>query len=32
MFALMTAPPRGVTSVEVNLSGFTPMKGGPVTG
>ncbi|MFG1944448.1 OmpA family protein [Nonomuraea sp. NPDC048826] len=32
MFVLMTAPPAGVTSVDVNLFGFTPMKGVPFSG
>ncbi|MFK4040100.1 OmpA family protein [Nonomuraea wenchangensis] len=32
MFVLMTAPPADVTSVDVNLFGFTPMKGVPVSG
>ncbi|MEU4512326.1 OmpA family protein [Nonomuraea wenchangensis] len=32
MFVLMTAPPPDVASVDVNLFGFTPMKGVPVSG
>ena len=32
MFVLMTAPPADVTSVDVNLFGFTAMKGVPVSG
>ncbi|MFG1944447.1 OmpA family protein [Nonomuraea sp. NPDC048826] len=31
LFVLMTAPPAGVTSVDVNLFGFTPMKGVPIS-
>ncbi|YCK34166.1 OmpA family protein [Actinomadura sp. ATCC 39365] len=31
MFVLMTAPPADVTSVDVNLFGFTPMHDVPVT-
>ncbi|MFF0309890.1 OmpA family protein [Streptosporangium sp. NPDC004379] len=32
MSVLMTAPPPGVTSVDVEISGFTPMRDVPVTG
>jgi hypothetical protein len=32
MFVLMTAPAPDVTSVDVNLFGFTPMKNVPITG
>ncbi|GGO75190.1 OmpA family protein [Nonomuraea cavernae] len=32
MFVLMTAPPAEVTSVDVNLFGFSPMKAVPVSG
>ncbi|MEU8109798.1 hypothetical protein AB0C18_39455 [Nonomuraea muscovyensis] len=32
MSVLMTAPPVDVTSVDVTLFGFTPMRGVPITG